>query len=97
MTTTIKTSRCDNCSHAMRPKSATLADYPNTKQRASERLCVPCHREAKKNGHDPLAFDLNAAAQALGHWLNERRRRGVPEDGYSAEKGGPKKMSASHA
>ncbi|MBT2537254.1 hypothetical protein [Arthrobacter sp. ISL-69] len=71
--------RCGTCAWTMRPSRTTLAQHPNTRTYRRPGICTICHAHALSA---PAAtFDLDHAVLALNYWLQDRRRRGVPEHG----------------
>lgn len=66
----------------MRTKHTNLVDAPDTRIIHHAGTCRQCNTELTKQGAPEPVFDLNSAAAALGYWLGDRRRRGVPEHGY---------------
>ena len=66
----------------MRAVRTNLIDNPNTRMIHRPGMCTLCNRELVRQGAAEPAFDLASTASALGYWLNDRRRRGVPEHGY---------------
>jgi len=79
---TTRPGRCNTCGWTLRPPRTTLDAFPETRLMVSPGICTRCHYELNEGPAPEPVFDLNHAASALGYWIQNRRNRGVPADGY---------------
>lgn len=89
---------CNECDTPMRSARAFGSNQRGTRPRKRDGLCQNCYQAARRAaahpdpmlarpGEDPTAAEERRDrenAQAFQAWLTERRRRGVPEQGWNA-------------
>jgi hypothetical protein len=77
---------CLTCNTPMRPRDASAASHPGTKRRSGPGRCITCaaHGYAPNIPDRPATLTIPAARAALNYWLDWRRNRGVPDDGWPA-------------
>lgn len=81
---------CQDCSRYMRPFRSHAADWPGTVARSNAAMCNTCLRRRKaqavhaEHAERERARDIRTAVN-LRAFIAERRRRGVPAEGFRVD------------